>query len=59
MVARMDALTIQCRLVAGADTRRYLWHLMADANTPLITSTLRWKWFRTFSKHFEESSRTL
>jgi len=36
----MDALTIQCRLVAGADTRRYLWHLMADANTPLITSMI-------------------
>jgi len=38
--AHMDALTIQCRLVASADTRRHLWHLMADANTPLITGVI-------------------
>lgn len=36
----MDALTIQCRLVASADTRRHLWQLMAEVNTPLINALI-------------------
>ena len=32
----MSLITIQCRLVASADTRQFLWMLMSQKNTPLI-----------------------
>jgi hypothetical protein len=36
----MSVITIQCRLVAGEDTLRTLWELMADKNTPLVNELL-------------------
>lgn len=36
----MNQITIQCRLVAPENTRRYLWELMAEKNTPLINELL-------------------
>ncbi|MBD2530974.1 hypothetical protein H6G97_15845 [Nostoc flagelliforme FACHB-838] len=36
----MSQITIQCRLVANANTRQQLWQLMADKNTPLINELL-------------------
>ncbi|WP_066426986.1 hypothetical protein [Anabaena sp. 4-3] len=36
----MSQITIQCRLVASASTRQYLWKLMAEQNTPLINELL-------------------
>lgn len=36
----MSVITIQCRLVASEDTRRHLWQLMANKNTPLINELL-------------------
>ena len=36
----MSVITIQCRLVASEDTRRHLWQLMAEKNTPLINELL-------------------
>ncbi|MEH2407909.1 type V CRISPR-associated protein Cas12k [Nostoc sp.] len=36
----MSLITIQCRLVASEDTRRHLWQLMAEKNTPLINKLL-------------------
>ncbi len=36
----MSQITVQCRLVASESTRRYLWQLMADLNTPLINELL-------------------
>lgn len=36
----MSHITIQCRLVASLPTRRQLWELMADKNTPLINELL-------------------
>lgn len=36
----MSQITIQCRLVAPENTRRYLWKLMAEKNTPLINELL-------------------
>ncbi|MBD2528211.1 hypothetical protein H6G97_01035 [Nostoc flagelliforme FACHB-838] len=36
----MSLITIQCRLVASEDTRRHLWQLMAEKNTPLINELL-------------------
>ena len=32
--------TIQCRLVAPAETRQALWHLMAEQNIPLINALI-------------------
>jgi hypothetical protein len=32
----MSIITIQCRLVASEETRRHLWEMMAQQNTPLI-----------------------
>jgi hypothetical protein len=37
----MSQITIQCRLVASESTRRQLWELMADKNTPLINELLQ------------------
>ncbi|NEO27237.1 MAG: hypothetical protein F6K03_10155, partial [Kamptonema sp. SIO4C4] len=37
----MSQITIQCRLVASEATRRYLWRLMAEQNTPLIRELLQ------------------
>ena len=31
----MSQITIQCRIVASAETRQHLWELMAQQNTPL------------------------
>lgn len=36
----MSQITIQCRLVASEETRRHLWTLMAQRNTPLINEIL-------------------
>jgi hypothetical protein len=36
----MSQITIQCRLLANANTRQQLWQLMADKNTPLINELL-------------------
>lgn len=36
----MSIITIQCRLVASESTRRQLWELMAEKNTPLINELL-------------------
>ena len=36
----MSQITIQCRLVASETTRRYIWQLMAEKNTPLINELL-------------------
>jgi len=36
----MSQITIQCRLVATEQTRRHLWGLMAEKNTPLINELL-------------------
>ncbi len=36
----MSQITIQCRLVASETTRRYIWQLMAEKNTPLINEIL-------------------
>ena len=38
----VNQITIQCRLVALETTRRHLWQLMAEKNTPLINEIL-WK----------------
>ncbi len=37
----MSNVTIQCRLTAPEATRRQLWHLMAEKNTPLINELLK------------------
>lgn len=37
----MSQITIQCRLVASAATRRHLWELMVQKNTPLINELLK------------------
>lgn len=36
----MSIITIQCRLVADESSRRQLWELMAEKNTPLINELL-------------------
>lgn len=36
----MSQITIQCRLIANESTRRQLWELMAQKNTPLINELL-------------------
>ncbi|MEP0880985.1 type V CRISPR-associated protein Cas12k [Trichocoleus sp. ST-U3] len=36
----MSQITIQCRLVASETTRRQLWELMAQKNTPLVNQLL-------------------
>ena len=36
----MSQITIQCRLVASENTRRYIWQLMAEKNTLLINEIL-------------------
>ncbi|HLO47507.1 MAG TPA: type V CRISPR-associated protein Cas12k [Kamptonema sp.] len=36
----MSQITIQCRLIAKESTRRQLWELMAQKNTPLINELL-------------------
>ncbi len=36
----MSQITIQCRLVTSESTRRYIWQLMAEKNTPLINEIL-------------------
>jgi hypothetical protein len=36
----MSIITIQCRLVAGEESLRYLWELMEKKNTPLINELL-------------------
>lgn len=37
----MSQITIQCRLIASASTRKQLWKLMAEKNTPLINELLK------------------
>ncbi|WP_414581426.1 type V CRISPR-associated protein Cas12k [Scytonema sp. PCC 10023] len=37
----MSIITIQCRLVANESTRRYLWQIMAEKNTPLVNELLK------------------
>ncbi|MGL6340019.1 MAG: type V CRISPR-associated protein Cas12k, partial [Waterburya sp.] len=37
----MSQITIQCRLVSPEPTRKLLWELMAEKNTPLINELLR------------------
>lgn len=37
----MSVITIQCKLVATEETRRALWHLMAEKHTPLINELLK------------------
>lgn len=37
----MSQITIQCRLVSSEPTRKLLWELMAEKNTPLINELLR------------------
>ncbi len=37
----MSQITIQCLLVASQSTRKLLWQLMAEKNTPLINEILR------------------
>ncbi|BAS55909.1 hypothetical protein NIES2135_47960 [Leptolyngbya boryana NIES-2135] len=44
----MSVITIQCKLVATEETRRALWHLMAEKHTPLINELL---------KHIAQDSR--
>jgi hypothetical protein len=39
-IVPMSLKTIQCRLVAPAETRQALWHLMAEQNTPLINELI-------------------
>ena len=36
----MSQITIQCRLIASESTRKLLWQLMAEKNTPLINEIL-------------------
>ena len=36
----MSQITIQCRLVSPEPTRKLLWELMAEKNTPLINEIL-------------------
>lgn len=36
----MSVITVQCRIVADEESLRYLWRLMADKNTPLISELL-------------------
>lgn len=36
----MSAITIQCRLMTSEETRRYLWQLTAQKNTPLVNELL-------------------
>ena len=36
----MSKITIQCRLITSEETRRYLWQLMAQRNTPLVNELL-------------------
>lgn len=36
----MSQITIQCRLVASESTRKLIWELMAEKNTPLINEIL-------------------
>ncbi len=36
----MSIITIQCRLVASETTRRHLWQLMSELNTPLMNELL-------------------
>jgi hypothetical protein len=38
--AAISQITIQCRLIANESTRRQLWELMAQKNTPLINELL-------------------
>jgi len=45
----MAQVTIQCRLIAPADTRQSLWLLMTRKNTPLINEIL------TRIKHYPDS----
>ncbi|PSB24019.1 type V CRISPR-associated protein Cas12k [Stenomitos frigidus] len=47
----MSQKTIECRLVATEDTRRYLWHLMAEKYTPLVNTLLKQV---AQDDHFEE-----
>ena len=37
----MSTITIRCRLTANEETRRHLWQLMAEKNTPLINELLK------------------
>ena len=37
----MSQITVQCRLIAKEPTRRTLWQLMADLNTPFINELLQ------------------
>lgn len=37
----MSIITIQCRLVAPEETRRLVWLLMVEKNTPLIGELLK------------------
>ena len=37
----MSQVTIRCRLIAPEDTRKMLWQLMAERNTPLINAALK------------------
>lgn len=37
----MSVITIQCNLVASEETRRYLWSVMVEKNTPLINELLK------------------
>lgn len=36
----MSTITIQCRLMTSEETRRYLWQLTAQRNTPLVNELL-------------------
>lgn len=47
----MSQITIQCRLVASEPTRKLLWELMAEKNTPLINEIL---WEINNHSDFEE-----
>ena len=48
---QMSQITIQCRLVASEPTRKLLWELMAEKNTPLINEIL---WRINNHKDFEQ-----
>lgn len=37
----MSQITIQCRLIASEATRKFLWQLMAEKNTPLVNEILQ------------------
>ena len=37
----MSQITIRCRLIASIETRKKLWKLMAEINTPLINELLK------------------